>query len=165
MSPKCRGCHCSTYCAILDMKLKVSNKIFFSQVEQLITQGETVTIAIKGNSMRPWLRDGREKVILKAHTAENIKIGEIALFRYKGRHILHRIININGNNITFAGDGNIGIYEYGTMQDIIAVVKCIITPKGRIIECDSRIWRVKSRLWLATPLIVRRVILGIARRL
>lgn len=147
------------------MRLKISNEIFFAEVERLIGEGEDVTIAIKGHSMRPWLRSEKEKVVLQPYNAGGIEIGQIALFRYKGSHVLHRVIEIEGERVTFAGDGNINCYETASLSDIVAVAKSIITPKGRIIDCQSREWLVKSQTWQIMPQVARRVILAIMHRL
>lgn len=147
------------------MRLELSNELFFAEVEQLISQGESVTITIKGNSMRPWLQNSKHKVIVKPLADSILQCGDIALFRYKGKHILHRVVKIENDKITFSGDGNIGIKEQASKDDIIALVESIITPSGRVIECNSNEWKTKSKLWLALPQFARRIILGILRRL
>lgn len=147
------------------MRLELSNELFFAEVEQLISQGENVTITIKGNSMRPWLQNSKHKVIVKPLADSILQCGDIALFRYKGKHILHRVVKIENGKITFSGDGNIGIKEQASKDDVIALVESIITPSGRVIECNSNEWKTKSKLWLALPQFARRIILGILRRL
>jgi hypothetical protein len=147
------------------MRLELSNELFFAEVEQLISQGESVTITIKGNSMRPWLQNSKHKVIVKPLADSILQCGDIALFRYKGKHILHRVVKIENDKITFSGDGNIGIKEQASKDDVIALVESIITPSGRVIECNSNEWKTKSKLWLALPQFARRIILGILRRL
>ena len=147
------------------MRLELSNELFFAEVEQLISQGESVTITIKGNSMRPWLQNSKHKVIVSPLADSILQCGDIALFRYKGKHILHRVVKIENDKITFSGDGNIGIKEQASKDDVIALVESIITPSGRVIECNSNEWKTKSKLWLALPQFARRIILGILRRL
>lgn len=147
------------------MRLELSNELFFAEVEQLISQGESVTITIKGNSMRPWLQNSKHKVIVKPLADSILQCGDIALFRYKGKHILHRVVKIENDKITFSGDGNIGIKEQASKDDVIALVESIITHSGRVIECNSNEWKTKSKLWLALPQFARRIILGILRRL
>ena len=147
------------------MRLELSNELFFAEVEQLISQGESVTITIEGNSMRPWLQNSKHKVIVKPLADSILQYGDIALFRYKGKHILHRVVKIENDKITFSGDGNIGIKEQASKDDVIALVESIITPSGRVIECNSNEWKTKSKLWLALPQFARRIILGILQRL
>lgn len=147
------------------MRLELSNELFFAEVEQLISQGESITFTIKGNSMRPWLQNSKHKVIVRPLANSILQCSDIALFRYKGKHILHRVVKIENDKITFSGDGNIGIKEQASKDDVIALVESIITPSGRVIECNSNEWKTKSKLWLALPQFARRIILGILRRL
>ena len=147
------------------MKLELRNDIFFAEVERMINEGQRVTISVKGFSMRPMMRSEKDKVTLIAHNDEDIKRGAVMLFKHNEHHIMHRIIDIDGNKITFAGDGNYLLTEQATQEDIIAVATSIIRPSGRIIRLDSRRWRVYSAIWLALPKIVRRFILGLTNKL
>lgn len=147
------------------MKLELRNDIFFAEVERRINDGQSVTIPVKGFSMRPMMRSEKDKVILTAHSDNNIKQGAVMLFRHNGHHIMHRIVKIEGQNITFAGDGNYRKTEQATKDDIVAQVTAIIRPSGRTISLDSWRWRIYSTLWLALPKIVRRFILGLTNKL
>ena len=131
----------------------------------MIGEGQRVTIPVKGFSMRPMMRSEKDKVTLTAHTDKDIKIGAVMLFKHKGHHIMHRIVGIEGDKITFAGDGNYRITEQAAREDIVAKVTAIIRPSGRTVSLDSRRWRVYSVIWLALPRIVRRYILGVANKL
>ena len=147
------------------MRLKLSNEIFFAEVERLLSEGESVTLTVRGNSMRPWLRDGKHKVVLYPCSDKELQVGDIALFRHNGSHILHRVAEMDGDKITFAGDGNIGLKELTTLNNVVALAKSIILPNGRVIVRGSREWRFKSRIWLAIPQIGRRIILSLLRRI
>ncbi len=145
--------------------MKLSNDIFFAEVESLLSENRTVEILLRGNSMRPLLRDGRDKAAMCRYDGGNIAIGDIMLFRYRGNHVMHRVIGIDGDRVVFAGDGNYKLVEIVTREDIVARVTTIIRPSGKRIACDSRKWRTWSRLWLMLPREVRRVILGVMRRI
>lgn len=147
------------------MKLTLSNKIFFAEVERLLADGESVTITIRGNSMRPWLRDGKHKVVLRHCSGQDLQVGDIALFRYHEAHVLHRVVEIAGNQITFAGDGNIGQREQVAFDKVIASAESIILPNGRVVACSSREWRIKSKIWLSLPQLARRIVLAIMHRI
>ena len=47
----------------------------------------------------------------------------------------------------------------------MAVMRAVLRPSDRIVECTSIRWRLQSAVWLALPRIVRRGILGVLRRL
>ena len=76
------------------MKLELRNDIFFAEVERRINDGQSVTIPVKGYSMRPMMRSDKDKVVVVAHTDEYIKKGAVMLFRHPGHHVMHRIIAI-----------------------------------------------------------------------
>lgn len=146
----------------------ISNDIFFAQVEDLLSEGQSVVIRVKGYSMRPFIRNERTQVRIAPITdldRKNLCIGDIILFRYKGRHIMHRIRHIECDKIILAGDGNYRIWEECLRQDVVGIVSDIIYFNGKSISCQSRQWRCISWLWVSLPQLVRRVILGILWRL
>ena len=146
----------------------ISNDIFFAQVEALLDEGQSVVIRVKGYSMRPFMRSDRTQVRIAPISdseCKNLRVGDIVLFRYRGRHILHRIHRIEGNNITLAGDGNYRLWEYCSHEDIVGIVTDVISHRGKSTSCNSRRWRVASALWLALPQLARRIILGVLFRL
>ena len=138
----------------------IDNGIFFREVERLLDEGDSVTIRVRGNSMRPLLRNGRDRIILKKATEEDLCKGAVMLFRYRGTYCVHRVVRIDGDTVIFAGDGNYRTEERAARGDIMAV-----RPSDRIVECASIRWRLQSAVWLALPQIVRRGILGVLRRL
>ena len=115
--------------------------------------------------MRPLLRDGRDKVVLRRCTDADIKKGAVMLFHYRGTHIMHRVVKIEGDVVIFEGDGNYKMQEVALRKDIVAVVEAVVRPSGRRIECRGRRWRMMSNLWLSQTRFERRVILAIIRRL
>lgn len=143
----------------------IANDVFFAQVEELIASGSEVYLRIKGNSMRPWLRNGRGTVILHRHTDAELRRGAIVLFRCNGRHVLHRIIARDGDRLTLAGDGNYLITEHCRTCDVVAIARASVSHRGRIVPCDSMSWRLRWQLWLATPALCRRLILSALWRL
>ena len=79
--------------------MRLNNKIFFAEVEELLAEGRQVTILVRGNSMRPLLRDGRDKVILRKANDEDIKIGAVLKkYRKEKRLTIRKIGDILGIN-------------------------------------------------------------------
>ena len=72
--------------------MQIDNRIFFEQIETLLGEGREVQITVRGNSMRPLLRNGRDIAVLKPCRGDECRPGDVVLFRYEGRHVLHRII-------------------------------------------------------------------------
>lgn len=97
--------------------MKVSNEIFFAAVEERIEAGERVKITLVGISMRPTLIEG--DVLTLAPLTNEPAVGDIVLFRYYGRHLLHRIVNIENDIYTMQGDNSV-TSEKCHREDIVA---------------------------------------------
>jgi len=139
----------------------IPNDILLSHVRQLIEEEHTVTIRVKGVSMRPFLEDRRDSVVLAAATA--LKKGDIVLAECRpGKYVLHRIIQIEGNTLTLMGDGNLKETEKCCTENIVGVAIALIR-KGKRMDCSSQEWKNQSMIWLALHP-VRRYLLAIYRR-
>ncbi len=147
------------------MKIEIQNKIFFEEVEKRLAQGEQVMLRVRGCSMMPLLRDGRDSVVIRAVRDEDVKIGKILFFRYHGSWVMHRLKSIDGENLIFAGDGNYRKLEHATRDELVATVITVCRASGSEWDCEGRLWRVLSFAWLSLPPFVRRVILAINRRM
>ncbi len=131
----------------------IENNMLFSHIEELISTGERVELHIKGRSMHPTLLDRKDKVVLRPCSETDIHIGAIVLFRYHGRHILHRIIEINNSTLTLRGDNCIQSEQDVCVSDIIAVVAYIIKQDGTVINCSTDSYKKKTlRLLYILPI-------------
>ena len=141
-------------------RVEIPNDILLGNVRQLIAEGHTATIRVKGNSMRPFLEGGRDSVVLAAVAA--LKKGDVVLAEITpGQYVLHRIIKMDGTALTLMGDGNPKGTECCDNADIAGVVTAFIR-KEKMVECSSRRWRVYSKIWPALRP-VRRYLLFIYR--
>lgn len=143
-------------------KVVISNDIFFAEVLRILREGKNVTIPVKGVSMLPFIRGDRDSVELEPLAdARPLAVGDIVLFRVAGRYILHRIIQLDGNQSVMQGDGAI-CREHCPTSDIFGRVVTIL-KKGRIpINPYTRLNLLKARIWHRIPL--RRYLLAIYRR-
>lgn len=143
---------------------KIDNDIFFSWVEDEIAAGHSVHFRLRGNSMFPLLRNGKDVVVLEKCPAEALKPMDVVLFRYKGKHVLHRIICRDGDNLLIQGDGSIVAKEQCSVYDVVGKVVQVCRPHGKTVSVESWKWRVPSRLWRCTGFL-RKWILRVAYRL
>lgn len=149
----------------MNKHVTIPNSLFFAQVEAWLKEGILANIPLRGHSMRPLLRDGRDVVIIEPCDTTHLVVGEVYLFRHKGHHTLHRLRRIELDRLIMAGDGNYRLTEQCTPADVIGRLKAVQRPSGRIIDCHSRRWRWQSAVWCSLPPIVRRITLGILWRL
>jgi signal peptidase I len=141
----------------------LANEIFFAQVETEISAGRSVRFKVKGHSMYPLLRDGKDEVTISPLTCDP-SVYDIVLFRYRGKHILHRIISIEGDTYTIQGDGIYISCEKCTREDIIGVVTQIHKKNGLEINTSWGLFRFNSWCWYKL-FFMRRFILAVLRKI
>jgi len=137
------------------------NDALLTYVGQKIAEGHDATIYVKGYSMRPFLEHERDKVVLTP-VKEPLRIADAVLAEINpGHFVLHRIIEINGEEITLMGDGNICGTEHCTVKEIRGVVTHYIRPKRTLLASDEQL-RKNIRRWRKL-LPIRRYLLLIYR--
>lgn len=142
-------------------RLLLDNGQLFSEVAQLLEQGYSVTLRGKGNSMFPFVADGRDSVVLQK--AEHVGVGDIVLAQVTERgYVLHRVYKAEGERLTLMGDGNLRATERCRREDVLGKVVRILR-NGRYVECSSSAERFKAACWRRL-LPVRRYLLFVCRR-
>ena len=127
--------------------MQIPNDLFFAWVESEIADGRSVQFRLKGVSMFPLIRNGKDEVQLRPCSAEELRPMDVVLFKYKGRHLLHRIIRREGNRLLIQGDGSYVAQEQCTTDAVIGKVQAIVRPSGKTIPVDSWQWRLPSMVW------------------
>ncbi len=138
------------------------NAVLLPEIVKLLDEGHTVTLRLRGYSMRPFLEDGRDKALLTK--AQNPRVGDPVLAEVAPRHfVLHRIIRINGEDVTLRGDGNLGTEECKLTDVRGAVIGFYRKGREKLERTDGLKWRCYSWLW--TRLFpIRRYLLAFYRR-
>ena len=129
---------------------------------RLVREGVNVTLPVNGNSMLPFIIGGKESVILSGPGI--IDVGYVVLAWVDGcRYVVHRIIRIDGNQVTLMGDGNVAGTEHCLLDDIKARVTHVVSADGKQHYLYDN-WRMRAaRLWwYLRP--IRRYLLAIYRR-
>lgn len=144
-------------------EVQFANSEFIPEIVKLLEQGHTVTLRLKGYSMRPFLEDNRDKALLTK--ANEVYIGQAVLAEVKPReYVLHRVIAIDGCHVTLLGDGNLQP-EHCLLDDVKASVIGFYRKGRNSLEYTSaRKWRYYSSVWMRL-LPIRRYLLGLYRRL
>ena len=114
--------------------------------------------------MLPLLRSGKDDIVLYPCQREDLKPMDLVLFRYKGNHLLHRIIKVEGDHFFIQGDGSIVAKEECLYADVVGKVREVIRPSGRVVFLNSRKWRLLSFLWIKSG-IFRTLLLKVMFRL
>ena len=151
-------------------KMVIANDEFFAEVKRVLSSEHRVTIPVKGYSMLPFIRGGKDLVVLEPE--ENLRVGDIVLFyagrEGEGRYIMHRILRLEERGGTpwavIRGDGVLKNTEQVPVSAIIARAVTILRGGQRPVDPRSPGHLRKVRFWEALrPL--RRYILFVYKRL
>ena len=132
---------------------------FFQAAQMVLAEGKGVVFTPKGNSMLPFIRSGRDSVVLSP-LARPLEIGDILLVKIDERYFLHRVLNLHGNEVTLMGDGNLHQKERCLTTDVIGIVTEIRRENGKIvIPGKGKFWRMIRPLRRYLLAFYRRVLL------
>lgn len=128
----------------------ISNRTLFSVVRDTLLEGNTVRVAVKGESMLPFFRSG-STITLRPVREEDIRKYNVVMADAGHAFVVHRIVDVKDDCITLFGDGNIRGVERVARDKIYGVVDC----------SPLHIFFAKIWLWMRP---VRRYPLAIFRR-
>lgn len=127
-------------------EVQFANAQLLPELVKLLEEGHTVTLRLRGHSMRPFLQDNRDKALFTK--AINLKVGDPVLAEIEpGHFVMHRIIEINGNDVTLLGDGNFTC-EYCTIDDVKgSVIGFYRKGRSTLDRTNGMKWRLYSYFW------------------
>ena len=128
----------------------IPNTELFSVARDKLLEGKCVRIAVNGESMLPFFRSG-STITLRPLQEGDIRKYNVVMADAGHAFVVHRIIEVNEEDVLLFGDGNIKRGERVKRQQIYGVVDC-----SRIHIFFAKIW-----LWM---LPIRRYPLAIFRR-
>ena len=101
--------------------------------------GEKVFLTVTGNSMLPFLADGRDRVVLQ-RIEKRPKKGDIIFYRRKnGAYVLHRVVGRRGEGFFFSGDAQ--TYVEGPVERGQLLACCVAAERdGKLIKKNSALW-------------------------
>jgi hypothetical protein len=127
--------------------MNIANNILIPEIGRLIQDGHTVTILVKGFSMRPFVEHCRDHVVLGI--SKEVSVNDVVLAKVDDRYVLHRIICKNGDSLTLQGDGVLLATEHCLTSDVVAkAIAFIRKGRKRADHTDGLKWKTYSFFWL-----------------
>ena len=120
-------------------KRTVNSQEFLEEAARLLEEGREICFTPFGTSMIPFIRGGKDRVRLKKRPS--VAPGDIVLARLPGRHVLHRVIGTEGEDLILMGDGNLSETERCRRQDILGTVTEIQKGSRTVTPGKARCWR------------------------
>ena len=128
-------------------KLICTSAEFIEIIEDAVKKGGSMPLVVTGDSMNPFMKDGRDTVWLEACKTSDYKRGKILLFRREdGKVVLHRVKKIFPDGIlVMHGDAQYWCEEIKEEQ-VLAVVTFIERNEKKT-SCNSLIYKIKIEFW------------------
>lgn len=130
---------------LIHQTIEISNATFFALLEQELAAHGSVRIRVKGVSMEPMLRNNRDEVQIVPYKGEELSPRDICLFKFQGRHILHRFLRREGNLFYFQGDNVLTRVEFCHNEDIVGIVRTVYRD-GKSLLPFSEGWKYRIKL-------------------
>lgn len=115
--------------------MKIENDILIPELARLLSEGKEVRFTPSGVSMRPFIEGDKDSVILaplnRAPQRGEILLAQVQTLCGRTTYVLHRLIRVEGEQLTLMGDGNLAGTETCLRADVIGIVTRIESPKGR----------------------------------
>ena len=141
----------------------ITDKIIMEETIRLVNEGVSVTLPVNGQSMLPFIIGGKESVVLTR--PGTISEGQVVLaWADDCKYVIHRVMRIDGQQLTLMGDGNLVGTEKCTLSDVKALVTHVVDAHDRKHPLYSRRRQFAVRCWYWL-LPIRRYLLYIYIRL
>ena len=126
-----------------------ANDVIIPEIARLLDEGHSVTLTLRGISMRPFLEDGRDKAILTKPN-KPVRVGDVVLAAVSPRrYALHRIVKIEGSLVTMRGDGNLATEQFDASKVLGIAHSFYRKGRKRPDYTTGWKWRVYSAVWTA----------------
>ena len=125
------------------------NPAYFEIVRDLLEQGKSVRLRIRGESMTPFFPEGRE-ILLHPICPRDLRRGTPVLAQTSGgTYVFHRILHLSGDMVVLQGDGNLRGTEITTRDRVYAASHCnpVHRLSARIWQCLRPVRRYPLALW------------------
>lgn len=129
----------------------IDNDTLLGEICILLSQGKKVKLRAKGNSMKPFIHENEDILVLAP--LDSVRKGDVVLARIDGeRYVVHRIVGLKDDKVTLMGDGNLYGTEECSRPDIYGTVECVIR-EGKVHNVVSRNAILSAKIWrLVLPL-------------
>lgn len=114
--------------------------------KEVLQKQQRLVYTGQGTSMLPMLHSERDVLIIEKPEGR-LKKYDIALFRYGGKYILHRVIRVYDDGYIFRGD-NTYVLEKAADHDVIGILTGF-TRKGKLYSVKDVRYRLYARIWCA----------------
>lgn len=130
-------------------QLSLPLKDMYPLLAESLESGCEVYITVRGNSMSPFLYDGRDQAVFAPLGSRRIRRGDIVFYqRIGGQFVMHRVYSIDAAGaMTMLGDAQWTL-EPGIRPDQLRAFVPRVVRKNREVSCERGFWHTLMKLWM-----------------
>ena len=130
-------------------QLSLPLKDIYPIMAETIQNGGEVYLTVRGNSMSPFLQDGRDQAVFVSPDQRTIRRGDIVFYqRDGGQFVMHRVYKVEKDGlVTMLGDAQWTL-EPGIRQDQLRAFVPRVVRKGKEISCERGFLHGIMKLYL-----------------
>lgn len=126
---------------------KIDAGVYIPVLKELVEEGRDVSLTISGNSMAPFLKDGRDAILISPIIGQ-MKKGDMAFYQRKsGQFVMHRIHHVKQDGFYFVGDAQSYI-EGPILREQIFGIVTKVCRRGKWIDDKNLCWQFYSKVWI-----------------
>lgn len=129
----------------------IENRAMFSVVRDLLLEGSSVRVTVRGQSMLPFFLSG-STVNVRPIREEDFRCGNVVFADTNRNFVIHRIIAVSDDSVTLLGDGNVVGTETMPRDKVYGVIDC-----SALHHLFARLWLKMRRLRPYPLAILRRI--------
>lgn len=138
----------SSDCIIPIENASISSNALHFIIQELLEKGQPISITVTGSSMQPFLRNGKDRVLIAPADLKKINRGDILLYkRENGQFVLHRVHSLQEKSFTMIGDAQ-WILEKGVAHDQVLGKAILALRKGKKVSCEHGYHHLKMKVYL-----------------
>lgn len=130
-------------------QLSLPLKDIYPLIEKSLAEGSEVYITVRGNSMSPFLYDGRDQAVFTALRNRCVRRGDVVFYqRIGGQFVMHRVYSVDETGVmTMLGDAQWTL-EPGIRPEQLRAFVPRVVRKGKEISCERGFWHTLMKLWM-----------------
>lgn len=130
-------------------QLSLPLKDIYPIIAETIQNGGETYLTVRGNSMSPFLADGRDQAVFASHENRMPRRGDIVFYqRDSGQFVMHRVYKAEKDGTyTMLGDVQWTL-EKGIRPDQVRAFVVRVVRKGKEISCEKGGWHFLMKLYL-----------------
>ncbi len=123
------------------------NSTFMPILVQAVQEGQNMPLLVSGDSMMPFLKHGRDTVVISKPT-EPFRRGDMVFYiRESGQYVMHRVHHVRGGMLYILGDAQTELEGPVDPGQVFGVIRKVVR-KGKILMPGSFCWWFFQEVWV-----------------